>query len=113
MGQIAVGSLWKYISFLFIGSIVFLDGDPVIIIKYSDEDWRLMIVVLTKASFIIWAIVNSVIKYEKWNIDKVFEKETNRKLKLENELLELKIKEYGTDKFYEGKVGDSDPCIEQ
>lgn len=93
MGQIAVGSLWKYFSYIFISSIVYLDYNQTIVLNYNNDHWQKMISVLIRASFILWTISNSLIKIEKWNIQRKAEIEVNRKLKLENELLELQIKQ--------------------
>lgn len=94
MGQIAISSLWKYISYIFIGSIVYFDwNQTTITIEYKDEVWRPILSGLFRFSISSYAIIKIYMALLKFNTEIKEREENIKKQRLENQLMELQIKQ--------------------
>lgn len=113
MGQLVLGSLWGYIKYFVISFYLLFEVTQPIVFELDNSGIRELLQISLRFMTAFTFFFFTIMKVESYLVLRVTKDEERKKLKLENELLELKIKKYGTDKFYKGEVCDSDPCIEQ
>lgn len=100
MGQIALGSLWGWVKYILLGTVVVLDIKQTIVLDYKDDDWQMMLSVIFRFSISFLAIYKTATKLETYYFDRKEKLIAQRmkaaelkKIELENKILEQQLKD--------------------